>query len=110
MSTTPVPDAGAHQGAHALAEAETRLLAAEHDPAQARSAAQAALEALLRLWAQTPRGNSLSALLGQAAESDPTLAEFAPQAATLESSPAGPGSYELAKIFVDAARGRLANI
>jgi hypothetical protein len=110
MSETRVPDAGAHQGAHALAEAEARLLAAERDPAMARPAAREALEALLRFWAQAPRGESLSALLGQVAETDPTLAEFAAQAATLESATPGPESYELAKIFVDAARGRLANI
>ena len=110
MTETRPPDAGAHQGYHALAEAERLLLQAEQDPAVARPAAAAALRALLLQWAQTPRGERVGELLAQAAETDSTLADFQLAAADLDAHSAEADAYERAKMFVDAARGRLANI
>ena len=110
MTETRPPDAGAQRGYHALAEAERLLMQAEQDPAAARPAAVEALRALLFQWAQTPRGERVSELLAQAAETDPTLADFRLAAADLDAHSAEADAYERAKMFVDAARGRLANI
>ena len=102
-----------HRGAHALADAERLLEQAERgDPEAARSAAQAALRALLLEWTEQPRGERVVDLLMQAAETDDTLAEFRSDALTLDGHIfETPGdAYERAKVFVDAARGRLANI
>ena len=52
----------------------------------------------------------VSELLAQAAETDPTLADFRLAAADLDAHSAEADAYERAKMFVDAARGRLANI
>lgn len=99
----------AHEGFHALADAE-RLLLAASDPARAREAARAALRALLLDWGQAPRGSSVGDLLRQAAETDDTLAGFAGTAEDLEADPPRGDPAANAKVFVDAARGRLANI
>ena len=110
MTETRPPDAGAQRGYHALAEAERLLMQAEQDPAAARPAAVEALRALLFQWAQTPRGERVSELLAQAAETDGTLADFQLAAADLDAHGTEADAYERAKMFVDAARGRLANI
>jgi HEPN domain-containing protein len=95
-----------------LAEAERLLAGAEQDAAQARPAAESALKALLVTWGVTPRGESVVALLDQAAETDDTLLHFRAEAAVLDrvDPSAQPDAADRAKIFVDAARARLANI
>ena len=98
------------EGYNALAEAEQLLLAAETDWRQARPAAVAALRALLLEWSVTPRGDSVVELLEQTAETDDTLLEFRSEARVLDRFEETPDAAERAKIFVDAARGRLANI
>lgn len=110
MTESRQGDAGAHEGAHALAEAEDLLIEAERDPLAARPAAVAALRALLLQWAQSPRGERLTELLAQAATTDDTLSNFQEQAAALEQEPPPADAYGQAKVLVDAARGRLANI
>src|SRR5215211_7895115 len=110
MTETKQPDAGAHEGAHALAQAEQLLIRAEQDPSAARPAAAAALRALLLQWGQTPRGEQIRELLDQAAESDDSLADLRLPAEDLDAHSAEADAYERAKMFVDAARGRLANI
>jgi hypothetical protein len=107
---TEPEDAGARQGADQLAEAERLLIAAEQDPTAAPPAAVAALRALLLQWAERPRGERVSELLSQAAETDETLAQFHSAAVTLDATSREADAYEHAKVFVDAARARLANI
>lgn len=89
-----------------LANAE-RLLA---DPAQARAAALAALRALLLEWSVEPRGETVVALLEQAAQTDESLEHFRVEASVLDRYPDEPDAAERARIFVDAARARMANI
>ena len=98
------------EGAAALADAERLLLASEQDPAVARAAALAALRALLLEWGQTPRTDTIVGLLEQVAETDETVEQFRAEAAVLDRFNPGPDASERAKIFVDAARARLANI
>src|SRR5205085_9894015 len=93
-----------------LAEAERLLTAAEQDPAQALPAAKAALRALLLEWSVAPRGDTVVQLLEQVAETDDSVLEFRPEAAVLDRFDPQPDAAERAKIFVDAARARLANI
>ncbi len=97
-----------HQGAHTLEEAEALLERAEQDPTAAQPAAVTALKALLLVWAETPRGEGVGELLSQAAETDETLAEFMDDANVLDQGV--DGTYERAKVFVDAARARVVNI
>jgi hypothetical protein len=93
-----------------LAAAERLLVQAESDPSVARQAAVAALRALLLEWNQPTRGETVLDLLLQAAETDASLAAFRPEAEVLDRFNPEPDARERAKIFVDAARGRLANI
>jgi hypothetical protein len=96
-----------------FATAERLLAEAEGDPAQAQPAAVAALKALLLEWGVTPRGDTVVDLVLQAAETDDSLLHFRPDAAVLDRFVAAeqpPDAAERAKIFVDAARARLANI
>jgi hypothetical protein len=93
-----------------LVEAEQLLHAAEDDPTQAMPAARAALQALLLEWEVEPRGDTVVALLEQAAQTDDTLLHFRPEAAVLDRFDPQLGAAARAKIFVDAARARLANI
>jgi HEPN domain-containing protein len=106
---TGEPGDRAHQGAHALEEAERLLDRAEQDSSHAQMAAVEALKALLLHWAQTPRGERVEELLAQAAETDDTLEQFRSDAAALDGGAAA-NPHEQAKIFVDAARARLMNI
>jgi hypothetical protein len=101
-----------HRGAHALADAERLLAQAEQDPGAARPAALAALRALLLEWTVTPRGDRVSDLVAQAAETDDTLAELRHDALVLDGGVYdSPGdAFERALTIVNAARGRLANI
>ena len=94
----------------ALAQAERLLVQAEQDPAAARDAAIAALRALLLEWAESPSGNTVTALLDQAVRTDHTLAEFHAEAEVLDRFNPQPDAADRAKIFVDAARARMANI
>lgn len=103
MSTEP-------EGYPQLAEAERLLTAAEKDPTQAAPAAKAALLSLLDAWSETPRGDTLVALLEQVAQTDDSLLEFRSEAAVLDRFDPQPDAATRAKIFVDAARARLANI
>jgi hypothetical protein len=107
MTETKRPDAGAHQGFHAIADAELLLQQAESDPSVARDAAIAALRGLLYYWADEPRGTTLSELLAQAAQTDSTLADFEVPASDLDAKSSEYDAYERAKIFVDAVRARL---
>jgi hypothetical protein len=109
MPMSEEPGDRAHQGAHALEAAERLLDAAERDPAAARPAAVEALKALLLAWSETPRGERVEELLAQAAETDDTLEQFRADAVALDAEAAA-DAHERAKIFVDAARGRLVNI
>ena len=93
-----------------LAAAERLLVQAESDPAFARQAAVAALRALLLEWHQEARGETVLDLLLQAAETDSTLEHFRPEAEVLDRFNPEPDALDRAKIFVDAARARLANI
>jgi hypothetical protein len=90
----------------ALADAE-RLLG---DPSRARDAAISALRALLEAWSVPPQGETVVRLLEQAAQTDDSLLEFRTEASVLDRFPDEPDAAERAKIFVDAARARLANI
>jgi HEPN domain-containing protein len=93
-----------------LAAAERLLVQAETDPTVARQAAVAALRALLFEWSQQPRGERVLDLLLQAAETDASLEAFRPEAEVLDRFNPESDALERAKIFVDAARARLANI
>jgi hypothetical protein len=93
-----------------LAEAERLVVDAEQDPRQAAEAAKAALRALLEEWSIPPRGTTVVALLEQAAETDDSLLAFRPEASVLDRFDPQPDAAARAKIFVDAARARLANI
>ena len=95
---------------NAMADAERLLIDAEQDPAQARPAAIAALRSLLLEWGQTPRGETVTALLDQTGETDASLLHFRAEAAVLDRFDVAVDAHERAKIFVDAARARLANI
>jgi hypothetical protein len=86
------------------------LVQAESDPSVARQAAVAALRALLLEWHQEARGETVLDLLLQAAETDSTLEHFRPEAEVLDRFNPEPDATDRAKIFVDAARARLANI
>ena len=106
---TERPEDSAHRGSHELYEAVDLLDAAVRNPRSARPAALAALRALLLYWDQDPRGDTVVELLNQVAETDDTLLEFSADAAALDGG--GPGDlYAHAKVFVDAARGRIINI
>jgi hypothetical protein len=93
-----------------LAAAERLLVEAESDPAVARQAAVAALRALLLEWNQPASGETVTDLLLEAAETDASLANFRPEAEVLDRFNPESDALERAKIFVDAARARLANI
>jgi hypothetical protein len=93
-----------------LGDAERLLSEAGQTPDRARPAAVAALRALLLEWGVTPRGESVVALLEQAAETDDSLLHFRTEAAVLDGSPDEPDGADRARIFVDATRARLANI
>jgi hypothetical protein len=95
-----------------LADSERLLHEAQQDPSLARQSAIAALRGLLLEWGVTPRGESVVQLLEQAAETDDTLLHFRAEAAVLDRFEASnqADAAERAKIFVDAARARLANI
>src|SRR5437660_6011576 len=93
-----------------LVESEHLLVAADDMPAIGRHAAVAALRALLQEWGVTPRADSVTGLLEEAAETDDSLLHFRSEAAVLERFPDEPDAAERAKIFVDAVRARLANI
>ena len=95
---------------NSLEEAEHLLRQAEQDPTQAAEAALAALRALLQEWSVEPTASTVVGLLEQAAETDPTLEHFRPEATVLDRFEPQPDAAERAKIFVDAARARLANI
>jgi len=94
----------------ALTEAEQLLAQSEQNPSNAHAAAVAALRALLLQWAQQPRADTVTGLLEQAAETDDSLLQFRPEAAVLDRFDPAVDALERAKIFVDAARARLANI
>jgi HEPN domain-containing protein len=98
------------RGFEALAQAEQLLTEAEQDPAAARAAAQAALRSLLFEWGETPRADSVVGLLEQVAEVDRSLNDFRAEATVLDRFNPAPDAGERAKVFVDAARARLANI
>ncbi len=93
-----------------LRDAERLVVQAETDPSVAAEAAKAALRALLREWSVEPTGETVVALLEQAAETDNTLLHFRPEAAVLDRFESTPDAAARATIFVDAARARLANI
>jgi hypothetical protein len=104
------PRSTVSQSFESLSEAEHLLVAAETDPSKASEAARAALRALLQAWSVEPRGDSVTALLDLAAQTDPTLEDFRAEANVLDRFDPQPDAHERAKIFVDAARARLANI
>jgi hypothetical protein len=93
-----------------LAAAERLLVQAESDPSAARQAAVAALQALLLEWSQNPRADTVVDLLLQAAETDSSLEQFRAEAEVLDRFNPEADAADRAKIFVDAARARLANI
>jgi hypothetical protein len=93
-----------------LAAAERLLVEAESDPSVARQAAVAALRALLLEWNQEARAETVTDLLLEAAETDRTLENFRPEAEVLDRFNPEADAVDRAKIFVDAARARLANI
>ncbi len=93
-----------------LREAEHLLTAAERDSSKAADAARAALRSLLEAWSVQPRGDAIAQLLSQAAETDDTLSQFRADAEALDGSDRPSDAYDRAKVFVDAARARLANI
>jgi hypothetical protein len=94
----------------ALTHAERLLFEAAQDWTKASEAAASALRALLLQWGVTPRGETVVALLEQVAQTDDSLLAFRPEAAVLDRFEETPDSADRAKIFVDAARARLANI
>jgi hypothetical protein len=93
-----------------FATAERLLGEAEQDAHLARPAAIAALRALLGEWGVEARGETMVDLLEQAAETDDSLLDFRAEASVLDRFEDEPDAAERAKIFVDAARARLANI
>jgi hypothetical protein len=93
-----------------LASAERLLVQAESDPSVARQAAVAALRALLLEWNQPADAETVLDLLLQAAETDSTLEAFRAEAEVLDRFNPEADAVDRAKIFVDAARARLANI
>ena len=93
-----------------LAAAERLLVQAKSEASLARQAAVAALRSLLLEWSQPARGQTVLELLLQAAETDSSLGAFRPEAEVLDRFNPEPDAVERAKIFVDAARARLANI
>ena len=93
-----------------LVESERLLAAADDTPGDGRPAAIAALRGLLQEWGLEPRADSVTGLLEQAAETDDTLLHFRAEATALDQFPDRPDSADRARIFVDAARARLANI
>ena len=105
MSTEHL-DTRADEGVRALADAERLLVRARSDPDAAQPAALAALQSLLLHWGERPRGDSVSVLLDQAAETDRTLSDFQEHAVALDVP--GQDAHDHAKVFVDAARARLA--
>ena len=98
------------EGYDAMFEAERLLAEAGQDWTKARPAALDAMRALLIEWGVTPRAKTVVGLLEQAAETDESLLAFRPEATVLDRFEETPDSAERAKIFVDAARARLANI
>lgn len=98
------------EGFPQLAAAERLLTAAEQDPKEAPNAAKAALRAMLDAWGSQPGADSVVALLDEAAKTDDTLLQFRAEAQVLDRFDPQPDAAERAKIFVDAARARLANI
>ena len=98
------------EGFPQLAAAERLLTAAEQDPKEAPNAAKAALRAMLDAWGSQPDADSVVALLDEAAKTDDTLLQFRAEAQVLDRFDPQPDAAERAKIFVDAARARLANI
>ena len=94
----------------ALEAAERLAEQAETDPSVAAEAAISALRAMLDAWSVPPRGDTVVALLEQAAETDDTLLQFRSEAAVLDRFESTPDAASRARIFVDAARARLANI
>jgi HEPN domain-containing protein len=95
---------------HDLTQSERLLDTAEASPEVGRSAALAALRALLEEWGERPRTDSVVGLLEQAAETDSSLLELRAEATVLDRFPDEPDSAERARAFVDAVRARLANI
>ena len=93
-----------------LVESERLRAEAEDVPGEGRAAAIAALRALLQEWGVAPRAETVTGLLEQAAETDDSLLHFRSQAESLDQQLNAPEAAEQAKIFVDAARARLANI
>jgi len=93
-----------------LRDAEHLLVEAEADPNKAAGAARAALRSLLDAWSVQPEGTTVAALLDQAAQTDESLHDFRPDAVVLDGLEPQPDAAKRAKIFVDAARARLANI
>ena len=98
------------EGYDAMFEAERLLAEAVQDWTKARPAALDAMRALLIEWGVTPRAETVVGLLEQAAETDESLLAFRPEATVLDRFEETPDSAQRAKIFVDAARARLANI
>jgi hypothetical protein len=98
------------EGYEAMFEAERLLAEAEQDWTKARGSAVAGLRALLLEWGVTPRDDTVVGLLEQAAETDDSLLAFRPEASVLDRFEETPDAADRAKIFVDAARARLANI
>jgi hypothetical protein len=98
------------EGYDAMFEAERLLAEAAQDWTKAREAALDGLRALLIEWGVTPRAETVVGLLEQAAETDESLLAFRSEATVLDRFEETPDAAERAKIFVDAARARLANI
>ena len=98
------------EGYDAMLEAERLLAEAAQDWTKAREAALDGLRALLIEWGMTPRADTVVGLLEQAAEMDESLLAFRAEATVLDRAEETPDAAERAKIFVDAARARLANI
>lgn len=96
-----------HRAAQALSHADRLLARAETDPTQAHPAAIEALRALLLFWTEEPLGETVSALLAQAAVADETLADLRLVAEDLDASRSELDAYERAATLVDAVRGRL---
>ena len=95
-----------------LATAERLLAEAEQNAGLARPAAIAALRALLGEWGVQIEASQETVvdLLEKAAETDDSLLDFRAEASVLDRFEDAPDAAERAKIFVDAARARLANI
>jgi hypothetical protein len=93
-----------------LVESERLLESADDIPGDGRDAAVSALRALLQEWEVAPRADSVTGLLEQAADTDDSLLQFRPEAVELDRFPDAVDAAERARIFIDAARARLANI